>query len=523
MLSLLGAQPGFVLTLAHRSQDPAPQSPCQHNFFTFTEQSLTGIDVVWLIGGGGPNIDGSYNRPGGNDPCTAIDSYPLQESEVAALTTFMSNGGGVMAVGDHAAMGASMGNMLPRIREMRNWTSPPSPPPSGAGRISTVQASPDDTANYPGTVAAGLTFTPNLPGGAPTGVLNVALEDQSDDIPAPVTPITYYKGPAWGGGTYWTHPILTLPDGTWVSALPDHMHEGSVPNLDAAHWTGADWPTSSTGIQPTPSTIASGVALEEVYHPEYQGEGGFETDYSDPKAFWGYIYGVIGAYDGRPAQAGRIVTHSTFHHFYDINLIGDRDCLPTDPRSQGFLASATGQAFLTRHDAYIVGMTRWLARPEKLLLGLHANLINATYNRHLSEAIGAFVATSNPTNTARRSLGQDVAAAMSRAGWSKALILDALLASSSSTLLPPSFTGQRGTGLVLPPAAADEFVFHALGAAVAAAHTHGIENNHTNWPQATATLTNAIGEGFRRAADITSTNPAVAEIARVLTPPSSDR
>ena len=295
VLQLLNADDGILVTLAHRSADPALDSPEHQDYFVFTEDSLNSYDVIWLIGAGNsPNADGSFPGPGTTyESCTAVDSYPLQDSEVAALVSFMARGGGVMAVGDHSDYGCSMGHRIPRVRDMRRWTVADNvPPASGLGTISTIQPAPYDNVNYPVPNGWPVTFTRQAPdydaekNAVPPGALNVAFEDQSDDIPAPVRVTMYYRGPAWGGGTYSAHPLMSLPDGTLLNSLPDHMHEGAVPDLDSQSWKGEDWPTAADGTFPAPSTIAWGKSLYEVDHVEYGPEGGFVTDYESPGPAW---------------------------------------------------------------------------------------------------------------------------------------------------------------------------------------------------------------------------------------------
>lgn len=66
--------------------------------------SLANFDQVWLFGHEG-------------------SSWPLDVSEVQALSKFMEDRGGVFATGDHDEMGAGMGAQIPRVRSMRRWTT----------------------------------------------------------------------------------------------------------------------------------------------------------------------------------------------------------------------------------------------------------------------------------------------------------------------------------------------------------------------------------------------------------------
>ena len=77
---------------------------------------------------------------------------------------------------------------------------------------------------------------------------------------------------------------------------------------------------------------------------------------------------LLCVYDGRPVGVGRVVTDSSFHHYLDLNLIGD-PCGSTVDRTQGF-----GQAYTTPESggvladlaAFYVNTVVWLARPESV-------------------------------------------------------------------------------------------------------------------------------------------------------------
>jgi hypothetical protein len=78
--------------------------------------------------------------------------------------------------------------------------------------------------------------------------------------------------------------------------------------------------------------------------------------------------GTVGAYDGKRAGVGRVVVDSTWHHFFDINLIGDNAANRpsfTDPRkalwSQGFNYSPAGQQVLSQINQYFRNIVHWLS------------------------------------------------------------------------------------------------------------------------------------------------------------------
>lgn len=75
-------------------------------------------------------------------------------------------------------------------------------------------------------------------------------------------------------------------------------------------------------------------------------------------------FGVVGAYDGHRVGVGRVTVDSTWHHFFDINLIGDP--VAPFPKTQGFKASADGLLALGHIEAYFRNIGVWLARPGSL-------------------------------------------------------------------------------------------------------------------------------------------------------------
>jgi hypothetical protein len=98
---------------------------------------------------------------------------------------------------------------------------------------------------------------------------------------------------------------------------------------------------------------------------------------------------VICAYDGHRAGVGRVVTDATWHHFVNINLIGQIGLPETTVKGQGFLWSAVGQAHLEAIKAYYRNIAVWIARVgdhvcfrRKLLWGL-------LYQHRIMEAVFA--------------------------------------------------------------------------------------------------------------------------------------
>lgn len=248
-----------------------------------------------------------------------VDPDVTLNAEASAIAEFMENGGGFFATGDHANLGAELCGLIPRVRSMRRWWSstgpngePAAPPPLGATRHDTTRAGADGVTNF---------------------------EDQSDDVAQEIAPTLYGAGLSIKGGypasRYLPHPLLCSPDGQ-VKFLPDHMHEGTceVPdNLGARTFTlnGAlvrEYPDyTPPNAAPnfiaaplSPEIVANGKVLAGVTSPALD----TPVHVGDSTPAQGTTFGVIGAWDGHRVGKGRVVVDSTWHHFFNINLSGDR-------------------------------------------------------------------------------------------------------------------------------------------------------------------------------------------------------
>jgi hypothetical protein len=296
VLATLAADPWFWVkfdvTKAHRGSDPS----ANRQNVQLTDFNLSAdFDEIWLFG----------SSPG--DLLTA--------GEKAALADFMDHHkGGVLATGDHAALGQGIAGAVPRAGKMRLYPAPDAFPP---GWNTTIVEGSDPGTTYD-------------------------FNDQSDDVPQQ---IRWKKYPLWSPfatpfrRNVRPHPLLCGPSGP-IDVLPDHEHEGEA--IVPATLPAAEWP-SGPGGQVKPEVIAWGRI-------------------KDPSATkTGQEIGVISAYDGHEAQVGRVAADATWHHFFDINLNG----LPGDPVYKGFSASASGQAALKKIEAYYLNLAVWLAPPAK--------------------------------------------------------------------------------------------------------------------------------------------------------------
>lgn len=304
------------VTRAHREMN-LPSLSSDIRGFRFDQHDLAAYDQIWLF------AVARGARP------------PLTGAELRALAQFMDGGGGVFATGDHEDLGVSLCGGVPRVRSMRKWHWP-APGPNGEPVAPSVDG-PDrhDTLSE---------------GHDPLFQLN----DQSDDLPQVITPRMYATAdsPKWAHQAY-PHPLLCGPRGP-IRVLPDHPHEGEcyVPEDLSATFT-------FDGYQVT--EYPGGLAPEVV---AWSSTNARPAD-RDPRKgrLDARTFGAIGAYDGHRVGVGRVAVDATWHHFFNVNLVGDPS-VPQDPvKSAGFAASAEGRAAYREIKSYFRNLAVWLARP----------------------------------------------------------------------------------------------------------------------------------------------------------------
>lgn len=304
------------VTKAHRERN-LPALSAEIPLFRFDRHDLSVYDQIWLFG------VARSARP------------PLEEGELRALAEFMDGGGGVFATGDHEDLGVSMCGAVPRVRNMRKWHWP-QPGPNGEPVAPSVDG-PDrnDTLSE---------------GHDPLFQLN----DQSDDLPQVVTPRLYATSdsPRWAHQAY-PHPLLCGPRGP-IRVLPDHPHEGEcyVPDDLGATFTFAGYRVTEYPQGVAPEVVAwSTIRARPAELDPRKGRLNAQT------------FGAVGAYDGHRAGVGRVAVDATWHHFFNVNLVGD-PTVPHDPvKSVGFAASAAGRAAYEEIQGYYRNIAVWLARP----------------------------------------------------------------------------------------------------------------------------------------------------------------
>jgi hypothetical protein len=345
MSHLLGVlrQVGHV-TCAHRTSDPLGAPSVVPNF-RFDQHDLSVYDQIWLLG---------------------YDSGMLPPAEQAAVAAFMNKGGGVFATGDHASLGSALAGNLPRVRSMRHWNSPP--PPLGPTRVDTTQP---DANNI------------------------VVFENQSDDIPQTLKLKWYeWSNLGWLRRVY-PHPLLCSSSGP-IKKFPDHMHEGEVvepadlnQTITLGGSTFDEYPKDANGVRIAPEVVAWGYSTGRA-DPEVMSDVHVGDD-EPSNARWS---GTICAYDGKRAGVGRVVCHSTWHHFFDINLIGDNAAnraSVTDPRKyiwqKGFTYSPAGQQVLAGIDQYYRNIVHWLSPGVGIFNQLEPIVAQLLINHRVREVI----------------------------------------------------------------------------------------------------------------------------------------
>lgn len=277
---------------------PAANQPRYTGFrFDQTEGGQASINRYHQIWCFGFNPD---NNAGPDSNITQSFRNPTSDEELATLTTWMNTRrGGVLAIGDHDYLGASMCHRIPRIRSMRRWTNAQGVPPIGG-------ALRHDT-NQP--------FTP----GQLAGSEEIPFLAQEDSKPQSIEWVPWMtervsifklrKRP---------HPVLCHPSLGPINVMPDHPHEGWCYDDDEIDVTatyafgdvaGDEYPTVN-GEQPRPTVIAYGHTTPD---PPYQ----LEKGRSPRKRF-----GMVSVYDGHAANVGRVATDSTWHHVFDENIQG---------------------------------------------------------------------------------------------------------------------------------------------------------------------------------------------------------
>lgn len=327
----------FEITLAHRDnvsneqiQVGAPGIARSIRSFRFDEPdhfTPDKYDQVWLFG-----INGG-------------ESY-LRDEELRFISQFMNAGGGLFATGDHGSLGRGLCGAITRVRSMRRWDN-------SSGQVGMSDEWRNDT-NRNGRDAQSF------------------FDDQSDDVPQDIQPKMYSSRLGRLFREYYPHPLLCSPLGM-IKVLPDHPHEGECiepADLSQTYLDGsAEYPM---GIAPEIIATSSVPANNRA---------------GTKDATQAHSFGAICAYDGHRANVGRVVTDATWHHFVNVNLIGELDEVSRDinagqnsaneddskdrepmgtPSTHGYLFSASGRRHFEFIKHYYVNIAVWISRPSQI-------------------------------------------------------------------------------------------------------------------------------------------------------------
>lgn len=339
----------YDITLAHRNsrsgdqmmEDEAAITRRITNFdFSNTDHFDTDMyDEAWLFG-----IDSS--------------SVGISDDEVRAVARFMDNDGGVFATGDHGALGRAMGRRIPRVRNMRLWDN-------ASGDVGMTDSDRNDT-NRRGHDTAS------------------TFDDQSDDVPQVIEPRLYTRRSGIWEVSF-PHPLLCGESGV-IDVMPDHPHEGECVEPTSVNETVTV--SGESFVEYPPATIAGAPRpLPEVISTNTVLAGSTATvpGIFDKDPTQAHTFGGICAYDGHRAGIGRVVTDATWHHFVNVNLIGETGAAA--PKDVGFLATATGQAHLDKIKNYFRNIAIWIARPSLIRCMNRRIMWSTIFNSRLVESL----------------------------------------------------------------------------------------------------------------------------------------
>ncbi|HEY0396662.1 MAG TPA: hypothetical protein VGD01_19455 [Candidatus Elarobacter sp.] len=362
----------FEITKAHRGVDPLyppgalvpvdrQRFLADYSNYRFDQHDLSGFDQIWFFG----VAVGDTNGLG--VPST------LSQAEIDAVFAFMQGGGGVFATGDHWDMGAPLCGFIPRVRSMRRWFY---------GDAANRQNTPDydnegvDLGPFKGLSAPSAlgeyrhdTTQPDIHGLFP-------FDAQSDAIAQPLD-VVYARG---GSIIQWKmpHALLCSSEGT-IDTFPDHMHEGEVCEPLDRDWGNTvpylggmvhEYPFAMAG-----TTVEDGVTKPNV-RPQIIAWGSVIPGHRTPSSEMAHVgeptydtlgdtFGTLCVYDGVLEGVGRVVTDSTFHHYFDINLSGDP--VASAEKLYGFLQPVIGGytdgPMMRKMRAFFRNIAVWLARP----------------------------------------------------------------------------------------------------------------------------------------------------------------
>lgn len=283
------------------------------------------FDQVWLFGVHQGNRDNQSDFTDGGP------RSELEPAEIDALKIWMrigeengQRGGGVLVTGDHA-------EPLPK-----NAVLPGRAPDSGLWSIGRALGE--------NTPRAGKMRRWDGPSRGGDDSQNTQFTDanfgdssfQHDAVPQRLNLTLFEQGKP--------HPLFFYESGTFIEVFPDHMHEGTIRMPTDEEFEIVDeWPGSVR-----PQVVARGTD---------RSKGGREV-------------GVVAAYDGDLASVGRIVSDSTWHHYFNVNLTrfnppGDRNSA-TDQIGQFYANLAVWLTPLVKRQEMMRAMIDSVVIPDSL-------------------------------------------------------------------------------------------------------------------------------------------------------------
>lgn len=313
----------YRVTLARRGSlvnNPNPVVVHHIPNFNFTNVNLNDFDQVWLFG---------------------ISSSPgISASEKSAIAAYMDGGGGLFATGDHGSLGNAMCGDIVRVKDMRYWND----------------TNPSDSINEVSMGGRRRNDTNRPAAGASTSIW---FDNQSDEIPQTIGVRTFGAG--------MPHPLLSIstalrPSGI-IDIMPDHPHEGECKPETSF--------TVNTVTIPTQIIATSFVLGGSTTNG---GNGGKAL--TDPHCF-----PSISVWDGRLANAGRIVVDSTWHHFVNINLNGVESTFDRPGIQPGL---NTNDFMVIRQ--YFMNIAKWMTRRKPMLCWRRYVIFDLFANSQLVEA-----------------------------------------------------------------------------------------------------------------------------------------
>jgi hypothetical protein len=294
----------YQITLGHRGTITPSTNPLvvsQISSFDFqTSVTLNDFDQVWLFG--------------------ISSGTGLPAAELTVVENYMNTGGGLFATGDHGYLGSSLCGNISRVKDMRYWSDNPVASTNDVNEVSMTGKRRNDTNRPKAGDSTSLYF-----------------DNQSDNIPQNIAVRTFGAG--------MPHPLLSIstsirPSGI-IDIMPDHPHEGECKPPISFTVNGVTVPTQ---------IIATSFVL-----------GGSTTGGGTGKALTEpHCFPSIAVWDGRLANAGRIVVDATWHHFVNINLNGVGSNGSDIPGQQSGLTTADFQVI----QRYYMNISLWISRTK---------------------------------------------------------------------------------------------------------------------------------------------------------------